>query len=122
MKESLVVSDDSEVREKLNNALASLGFEVFQTSSVKKALKLLKEHQNVSIVVTDRVFDQKEGEWLIHSMQKDSRLSAIPVIVLGEYSGIKSIFNLLKIGASAFIPKPFLDKYFKDYVCRYSRG
>jgi DNA-binding NtrC family response regulator len=122
MKESLVVSDDSEVREKLNNAVASLGFEVFQTSSVKKALKLLKEHQNVSIVVTDRVFDQKEGEWLIHSMQKDSRLSAIPVIVLGEYSGIKSIFNLLKIGASAFIPKPFLDKYFKDYVCRYSRG
>lgn len=119
MKESLVVSNDAVVSEKLNNALASLGFVVFQTSSVRHALKIMSQHPEIRIVVTDRVFQEKEGEWLIHSMQKDKTLCTVPVIVLGEYSGIKSIYNLLKIGATAFVPKPFLERYFKDYVLRY---
>lgn len=120
MKESLIVSDDPVVSEKLNKALASLGFDVFQTSSVRQALKILSQHPEITIVVTDRVFEQKEGEWLIHSMQKEKSFRSIPVIVLGEYSGIRSTYNLLKIGATAFIPKPFFDRYFKDYVCRYA--
>ncbi|MFZ5952705.1 MAG: response regulator [Candidatus Rifleibacteriota bacterium] len=120
MRESLIVTDDQEVREKINSVLHSLGFTVTETSSVREAMKILAERPEIALVVTDRVFTQKEGEWLIYSMQKEPSLSSIPVIGLGEYSGIKNIYKLLAVGAAAFVPKPFFDRYFKDYVCRYA--
>lgn len=120
MKQSLVVTDNPEVRQKLSEALHSLGFTVFVAESVKESLNILVSKSNISLVVTDRVFGQKEGEWLIHSMQKDDKLKKIPVIVMGEYSGIRNIYNLLKIGAAAFIPTQLFDRYFKDYVSRFS--
>ncbi len=82
-------------------------------------MKILAERPEIALVVTDRVFTQKEGEWLIYSMKKEQVLSSIPVIVLGEYSGIKNIYKLLAVGVAAFVPKPFFDSYFKEYVRRY---
>ncbi|MEW6709597.1 MAG: response regulator [Candidatus Riflebacteria bacterium] len=113
------MTDDQDVREKINSVLRGLNLTVIETSSVREAMKILVERPEIALVVTDRVFTQKEGEWLIFSMQKEPALASIPVIVLGEYSGIKNIYNLLAVGAAAFVPKPFFDRYFKDYVCRY---
>ena len=119
MKRALVVSDDSLVREKLLKSLESLSFEVHSTTSVREALDYLGQSEDLSLVVTDRVFSQKEGEWLIHTIRKDERFRDVSIVVLDEYSGMKNIYNLLKIGVQAFIPKKLCDKYFKDYVCRH---
>lgn len=119
MSKSLVVADDPGVCESLNKILAGLGLEVIQTSSAKQALQFLETDPEISLVVTDRIFKQKEGEWLIHSMKKNPRFQDLPVIVLAETSGIRDISNIIKIGARAFIPKPLINSYFKEYVLRY---
>ncbi|GAB4278595.1 MAG: hypothetical protein Kow0029_22000 [Candidatus Rifleibacteriota bacterium] len=122
MSKALIVSRDANICEKINNVLAGLGIETLVTHSATKALKFLAEDEAISLVVTDRIFKEKEGEWLINNMKKHENYKDIPVIAMAEFTGLKEIANILRAGARAFVPKPLFGQFFREYVLRYIRN
>ncbi len=120
MSRALIVTASDDLYQKSRALLDELGLDSVRAVSLIEALQLLCENSDISIVVADR--RDQELEKLIGAMNKEKSLAQVPVIVLGEFQGLRSISELLKLGARAFIPKPLLGRYFAEYVLRYTRA
>jgi len=100
----LVVDDDAIVRQQLELFYSQSGYEVTVAASAEKAL----EHfgaDAVDLLVTDIKLPGMDGSQLIskvHGMFPD-----VPIIAITGYSDIQTAVNVLKLGASDLIVKPF---------------
>ncbi|WP_211826798.1 response regulator [Kistimonas asteriae] len=113
-KAILVVDDVVELREELALCLEDEGFRVFQAENGVEALNVLKQQEDVSIVITDILMPKMDGMELCTEIRK-SRPGMKIVAISGGGKVSEENHNLVgsylrkaqREGADVILEKPF---------------
>jgi DNA-binding NtrC family response regulator len=100
----LVVDDDAIVIKSCKRILEAEGFEVSTVPSADKALELIK-NSDFDILLIDVKMPGRDGMYLMREIKKN--WPEIPTIVMSGYPTPETITEVLRLGATLFIPKPF---------------
>jgi DNA-binding NtrC family response regulator len=101
----LIVEDDANLRAVLTSALQELDFEVDSAADGLEAIQKVKESV-YDILITDLRLPGQGGEEVLR--QARSLYPDLIVIVATGYGDIRNAVNMMKLGASDYIQKPFV--------------
>lgn len=102
----LIVDDSITIRKQLNFALKKYEYDSIESSNGSDALKKLVEFPNIRLVILDINMPEMNGYEVLQII-KSSNFKHIPVIMLTTESEFHFIEKAKKIGAAAWITKPF---------------
>ncbi len=100
----LVVDDDVTIGEQLERLFSHTGYKVTVACRAEQALELL-EMEDIDLVVTEIRLPGINGVELTKRIVE--RWRDVPVVVVTGYGDIETAVEVLKLGASDFIVKPF---------------
>jgi len=100
----LVVDDDAIVIKSCKRILEAEGFEVFTCPSADEALEKIKNY-DFDLLLMDVKMPKHDGIFLMREVKKN--WPDIPIIVMSGYPTPETIADVLRLGATQFIPKPF---------------
>ena len=100
----LVVDDEENVCQSIKKVLSRKGYAVSQALTVDDAVKLIKE-MTFDLVITDMMIPGTSGMELLQIIR--DHYPELEVIMITGYASIESAVNATKLGASAYLPKPF---------------
>lgn len=110
----LLVEDDNGLREFIQERLSE-SFVTYSASNGKEALEIL-HRDNIDIVVSDVMMPVMSGIDLCIAIKQDIDLCHIPIIFLTAKNDIESKITGLKVGAEAYIEKPFSFEFLKNQI------
>jgi DNA-binding NtrC family response regulator len=100
----LVVDDDAIVVKSCKRILETEGFEVLTVPSADEALETIKKY-DFDLLLIDVKMPKHDGMFLMREIKKD--LPEIPIIVMSGYPTPETVADVIKLGATQFISKPF---------------
>jgi DNA-binding NtrC family response regulator len=100
----LVVDDDAIVIKSCRRILEAEGFEVSAVPGADSALEAMK-NSDFDLMLIDVKMPQRDGMYLMREVKKS--WPEIPIIVMSGYPTPETIAEVLRLGATLFIPKPF---------------
>jgi DNA-binding NtrC family response regulator len=100
----LVVDDDAIVIKSCRRILEAEGFEVTSVPGADEALEKIKSSE-FDLLLMDVKMPKHDGIFLMREIKKN--WPDIPIIVMSGYPTPETIADVLKLGATQFIPKPF---------------
>jgi len=100
----LVVDDDAIVIKSCKRILEAEGFEVSSVPGADNALEVMKT-SDFDLLLIDVKMPKRDGMYLMREIKKN--WPEIPTIVMSGYPTPETIAEVLKLGATLFIPKPF---------------
>lgn len=112
----LVVDDSLPMRSVIMKTIKASGFgaaNFFQASDGAKALEELR-NKWMDLVITDYNMPEMNGGELITEMKKDDDLNSIPVIVVTTEGSKEKVEEFAKMGADAYVKKPFTPETIKE--------
>lgn len=101
----LLVDDDRQTRLKLTRSLESRGHTVRSVESGSAALDSLST-EVCDVILLDILMPGMDGFEVLQTLQADTRLSNIPVIVISALDDPEGADRCTKLGARAFLSKP----------------
>jgi two-component system chemotaxis response regulator CheY len=102
----MVVDDSATIRRFVMYALRARGLQVVTAEDGQEALETLA-HTPVDLVITDLNMPKLDGFGLVRALREDSAYGSLPVIILSSLSGRDHIDRGLRLGATAYLTKPF---------------
>ncbi len=101
----MIVDDDPDLRQALRLRLRANNYDTINAGDGYSAIALAyKEHPD--LIILDLGLPAGDGFVVLDRLQKDDKLSAIPVIVLTARDPQSSERRALQSGAAAFFQKP----------------
>lgn len=100
----LIVDDEMTIRQVMANLLVSLGYKYYLAPSADVAIKILKK-QPVDLAILDAVMPNMSGIDLLKIIKKD--YGEVDVIILTAYVQEYSFVDIIQLGASDLLIKPF---------------
>jgi DNA-binding NtrC family response regulator len=100
----LVVDDDAIVIKSCRRILEAEGFEVSTVPGADKALEVMKT-SDFDLLLVDVKMPKRDGMYLMREIKKN--WPEIPTIIMSGYPTPETIAEVLRLGATLFIPKPF---------------
>ena len=116
MSTVLIVDDEENLREMLKLALERDQHTVHTASDGLKALDLLKQHDDIEVLLTDMRMDNMNGLALIEACSKDHPL--VVCIIMTAFAEWDSAVQAMRLGAFNFIHKPFDNDVVRSIVNR----
>lgn len=110
----LVVDDDVDVAQYLHYIFAA-DYEVVNRYSAEEALADLEEVKP-DLILSDIIMDKMSGYEFCQVLKNDLMFSHIPVILITAMSKMSEQIEGLKLGAVAYVTKPFDPAYLKALV------
>lgn len=108
MSKAMVVDDSRTIRIILTKMLTELGFEVFPAADGKEALEVVeREHGSFSAIMADWNMPEMNGLELVKQLRADSRLSAVPIMMITTETETRQVMAALEAGANEYVMKPF---------------
>ena len=104
-KRVLVIDDDLPLRGMLAAALRQHGFQVLLAGDGAEGERALHIH-NPDVVLLDLAMPDVNGWDFLQHLQETGHIGRIPVIVVSAHLRVEPQ-AILKMGASAILPKPF---------------
>jgi CheY-like chemotaxis protein len=101
----LLVEDDEDVREYTRAALTALGYRVLEAAEPIAALRLVEEHPEIALLLTDVGLPQMNGNRL--AQQARSHLPNLKVLYTTGYARNAIIHRGLLDPGVQLLPKPF---------------
>lgn len=115
-KEQILVVDDSpDTLDVLRRNLTAEGYRVFTAPGVTEAARILRETP-VDLVITDYKMPKITGIDLVRHVRENFRDTE--VIMITGYPSLDGAVKAVKIGADAYLPKPFTDEELLSAVRR----
>lgn len=105
----LIVEDNLELIEIMKETLSST-FIVHTASNGVEALKVLKDQEDIDLVVSDVMMPAMDGFELTKAIKSDVNFSHIPIILLTAKVSSEARTEALEYGADVYISKPFSSK------------
>ncbi|MCP4291195.1 MAG: response regulator [bacterium] len=118
MSKILIVDDDPVMRKLLAKAVSRLDAVVFLASDGIHALDALRCNNDFDLILTDISMPVLDGRQLITTVKGDPKMSHIPILIMSGVVRMKDIADLLDLGATKFIPKPFNMKTLREDIVR----
>jgi len=100
----LVVDDEAIVLDSCRHVLEAEGFEVYLVPSADEALEAMK-NDDFDLLLIDVKMPERNGIYLMGEVKKT--WPEISIIVMSGYPTPETIADSVKMGAAAFIAKPF---------------
>ncbi len=100
----LVVDDDRFFLRQMVEILSDGGFKAQGVTSGEKAVEMLVDHK-FQVIVTDIVMGDMSGIDLLQQVRMHDRLT--PVICVSGVRSFDNVVEMVRNGASDFLPKPF---------------
>ncbi len=104
MQHLLIVEDDKEINRLLCDFLTSQGYCVLSASDGLSAIRMLREHAELSLVLLDLMLPFQSGDRMLQELRT---FSDVPVIILSARSTTQSKIDLIRMGADDYVTKPF---------------
>ena len=106
MTKILLVEDDKSLREIYGVRLLAEGYDIVSAGDGEEALAMaIKERPE--LIVSDVMMPQMNGYQLCKEIKENLNISHIPVILLTARADSESQMLGYKLGADAYLPKPF---------------
>ncbi len=99
----LVVDDDAIVIKSCKRILEAEGLEVSTVPSADEALEMIKKYE-FDLLLIDVKMPKHDGMFLMREILKV--IPDMPIIVMSGYPTPETVSDVLKLGATQFIPKP----------------
>jgi diguanylate cyclase (GGDEF)-like protein len=111
----LVVEDSSTTRKYITKLLKCHKFEIFQAVDGRDAIKVLLEHPDIRLLITDYNMPNMDGFELVKTLR--SKYEKFDLVIIGlSAEGDKSLSaKFIKTGANDFLSKPFNHE---EFYCR----
>ena len=109
----LVVEDSLEMQAFIVKQLSS-EYQVLTAENGVEALKILEEN-TINLVISDIMMPEMDGLELCERLKSELDYSHIPIILLTAKTTLQAKIEGMKLGADAYIEKPFSVEYLK--VC-----
>lgn len=109
----LVLDDEPVVGERLKVSLERTGFVVHAVSDSEQAIAALKEH-HYDILVTDLKMSGPDGMEVLKAA-REARPHIKPVVITG-FATKDTADEAMRLGAAAFIAKPFRMSHLRDVI------
>jgi len=107
-KRKLLITDDSITNRRILFKILSEDYEVISAENGKVALEVMqREQETISALILDLVMPVMDGYEVLAEMEKDEKLSKIPVIVTTQEEGEETEVKALSLGAADFLIKPY---------------
>jgi CheY-like chemotaxis protein len=103
-KTILIVEDDPDSREMFIELLRGGGYFVFAAANGKDAMKFLVGNSLPDAILLDMFMPEMDGWQFRRAQDTDSRLAAIPVIVVSAVAAAEN--SAVRAGAVGFFQKP----------------
>jgi DNA-binding NtrC family response regulator len=100
----LVVDDDAIVIKSCKRILEAEGFEVSSVPGADQALEAIRT-SDFDLLLIDVKMPKHDGMYLMREIKKN--WPEIPTIIMSGYPTPETIAEVLRLGATLFIPKPF---------------
>ncbi|KYC35825.1 hybrid sensor histidine kinase/response regulator [Scytonema hofmannii PCC 7110] len=108
-KTILLVDDSITVRQTLALTLQKAGYQVIQAKDGYEAIEQIRYHADIQLIFCDIEMPRMNGFEFLKNRQQDPSLSDIPVVMLTSRSSDKHRMLAFKLGANAYITKPYLE-------------
>src|SRR6266511_305392 len=119
MRRILVVEDSASTRSFIRSALESSGhlgvFDIVEASSGFDALRLLPRGA-YDLVITDINMPDINGLELIRFVRQSAHLRGVALLIISTQAAERDIDRGLKLGANAFLAKPFTPEALRSAV------
>lgn len=110
----LVVEDNDEVLKMIADKLC-LHYNLLLAHDGKEGLDIVL-HQHVDLVITDIMMPVMNGLEMTKAIKENIEVNHIPVIILTARQTLQNHIEGLKVGADAYIEKPFSMKYLLQQI------
>jgi CheY-like chemotaxis protein len=102
----LVVDDDIRNTYSLTNALIAEGLNCLVAENGRDAVQMLKENQNIDIVLMDIMMPEMDGYESTREIRKIPKFEKLPIIALTAKAMKGDRDKCLSAGMSDYVPKP----------------
>ena len=103
----LVIDDSLTSRMQIKDILKNLNLDIIEANGAEEALKKIKEHPEVKLLLTDYNMGGQNGVELTREIRKIYSNKDIAIIGNSSYGSVMLSAEFLKNGANDFINKPF---------------
>ncbi len=104
----MIVDDEPDVRQSLKSSLERQGdFQVALAKDGEEALKKLEAEASPDLIVLDLVMPAINGEEVLKSIRNNFKTVAVPVIISTVKRETSSLINLMNLGATDYLMKPY---------------
>jgi DNA-binding response OmpR family regulator len=100
----LIVDDEKDLLDMYREFFEMENFNVFSASSAELALKILQDHPEIQVIISDSHMKQMSGLDLLQELSKHPKM---PLFYLATGDSADSELKILKLGATGLILKPF---------------
>ena len=111
----LLIEDDSATAQSIELMLKSESFNVYTTDLGEEGVDLGKLY-DYDIILLDLNLPDMSGESVLRKLKEDPTLATIPVITVSADAMGERIEQLLSLGASGYLTKPFLVSEFFQVI------
>ncbi|MBU2919704.1 sigma-54 dependent transcriptional regulator [Psychrosphaera sp. F3M07] len=118
MKRVLVVDDNPDILDALDLLLSLHDYQVTTASTVKDAV-IAANNQSIDLIIQDMNFSQgttsgAEGKSLFYQLRE--LLPTTPIILITAWSQLEMAIELVKSGATDYLPKPWNDEKLLEVI------
>jgi two-component system, chemotaxis family, chemotaxis protein CheY len=100
----MIIDDDEDFREVLSLVLEMQGHQVETAGEGLEALMRLRDRSRPALILLDMMMPRLDGEAFMRAMRSDSRMPAIPVVVISGHHAAEQ--KAADLGAVACLVKP----------------
>ena len=104
---ALVVDDSRAMRAILARYLVELGFEVVEAADGDTALRALRDHGGMNLVLLDWNMPGMDGLTFLRQVRAEDAWRDLPVMMVTTESEADQIGRALEEGANEYLMKPF---------------
>lgn len=116
MKSALIVDDSGVTRSLIRSAIEEIGdLNTFEASSGFEALKALPS-QSFDVIIVDINMPDINGLEIINFVKNNDQYKDVPVVIVSTESSEEDRKRGMKLGAFAYLTKPFTTKELQDTV------
>ncbi|WPL18558.1 Stalked cell differentiation-controlling protein [Thiorhodovibrio winogradskyi] len=115
----LIVDDSKGFRLYLKELLRTHRYQTIEAEDGEEALKLLHQHLDIRLMLTDFHMPKMDGQTLITQARRHFDRNQLGIIGFSDQSAPITSAKLLKAGANDFIAKPFL---IEEFYCRITQN
>jgi len=103
----LVVDDSATYRQMLKESLSRIHLNVLEATDGLKALEIIKNNKNISLVITDYEMPNMNGTELTYTLRTEYKKDELAIIAMSSLTKEEVVNKFLRFGANDFINKPF---------------
>ena len=117
MAKILVAEEDEITAESMITTVRSLGYETVYSPSGFLAKEILQHNPDFALAIVSTTLRDIDGRSLVKDIRDELELY-MPVIICSGQVSIHDIEELLLMGASYFLAKPFEEEDLKEYILK----